>query len=207
MSLNDVFLKYQQGINEAQYLIDFSHSRYQSGGYKHPDVIRRFISKSAFIDIFISWESFLETSFLEYLNGELSASGRAVTRYATPMNLEHGRRIVVGTNKFFDWGNPEIVRRIASLYFEDGEPFSTTIGAVNSDLLDMRNVRNAAAHITSTTQTQLDATASRWLLRPVSNIEVYDFIFSSLPNVNPTKTVLSKLIESLNAAAFNITNY
>jgi hypothetical protein len=206
MALCDELIKYRQSVNDAFDIIDFSHSRYQSGGYKYPENIRKFMSRSACIDIFISWESFVEAAFLDFLVGELSVTGRAVTRYVIPIDFDHGRRIATGTNRYIDWGNPEIVRRMASLYFENGEPFSSIIGSINSDLLDLKKIRNAAAHITSTTQTQLDATASRWLSRPFTNIEVYDFIFSVVPNSNPTKTVLRTMVDSLDAAAFSIIN-
>ncbi len=122
--------------------------------------------------MFVAWESFIEASFTKFLCGEPSTTGLQIVCCATPRDLEHAQKMVIGVMKYVDWSHPEVIRKLAAIYFEDGHPFSTLISAIQSDLFDLRTIRNAAAHITSTTTHQLDALGQRKLRRPCLNIGV-----------------------------------
>jgi hypothetical protein len=206
MELVDIFNTYKQNIQDAVDIIDFAYSRYANGHYKYPKKIRVFNSKNAFLKIYISWESFLEASFISYMLGKSSTSGRTLVRYVTPLDSDHAQKLLIGTQRYFDWGNSENLRKLSKLYFENGEPFNGIIGSIVTDLSDLKTIRNAAAHISSTTSTQLDAVASRILNRSIVNIDVSDFIFSIDPN-NGTQTILDMYLAILEAAAVNITNF
>ena len=79
----------------------------------------------------------------------------------------HAHRILIGTQKYVDWSNPEIIRRLCNLFFDPSNPFDTYIASINTDLFDLKTIRNAAAHLTSTTSQQLDSLATRKLKRAV----------------------------------------
>ncbi len=68
-----------------------------------------FITESAFLKMFISWESFLERSFILYLMGNLSISGKAITRYANPVNEKHAHEILIGVMRYVDWSSPDFI--------------------------------------------------------------------------------------------------
>lgn len=207
MELVDILNNYKQNIQDAVDMLDFAYAQYANGRYKYNSSIRMFISRNSFLKIFITWENFLEDSFLNYMLGKLSTTGRALVRYVNPSDYEHAQKLLIGTQRYFDWGNVENVRKISKLYFENGDPFNSIISSIVIDLSDLRVVRNAAAHISSTTSTQLDAVASRKLARRIVNIDVSDFILSNDPNSNGTQTILDTYLAILDTAAVNIANF
>ncbi len=126
-----------------------------------------------------------------------------VTKYANPIDTEHAHKILIGTQKYVDWANNEIVNKIASIYFEEGEPFKTALNSISTDLSDLRVIRNASAHISSTTQNKLDAVASRVLSSSVTGISVSDFV-TKISKEDISKTVLQMYQLKLDITAENI---
>ncbi|MBB5210529.1 hypothetical protein [Microbulbifer hydrolyticus] len=203
MSLSDSIGEFRAGVSQVNAVLEKAYEVDSDGNEIFDELQQEFIVSSAFLRMFIHWETFVEASFASYLIGERSVNGTSVSRCVTPSDRDHALKILVGTQKYVDWANHEIVRRLANLYLEDGEPFSSNISAIARDLSDLKTVRNAAAHLSSTTQHQLDALASRVLGRAVSNFTVANFILHLDPN-DPSKTILQKYQELLDLAAENI---
>ena len=152
---------------------------------KSPDV-RAFMTEAAVLKLFIAWERFLEQSFLNYLMGAPSITGATVTRYLAPTSMHHAHQVLVGTQRYVDWGNPAVVKRLSQLYFDAGHPYETALAAVQSDLSDLRAIRNAAAHLSTSTSDQVDKVALRRLGRPVVGITVYDLVTAAGPHGGDT---------------------
>lgn len=178
-----------------------------SGAYLLTQQERSFVVDSAFLRIFIAWEGFLESVFIYYLLGNPSSAGTLAVRHATPATEQHARDMLIGTQKYVDWANPEIVRKLAKLYFYNGEPIEPVISAIQGDLFDIKTVRNAAAHLTSLTRKQLDALASRKLRRTCTMISVSDFILSADPAHSTGGSVLDNYVSILDAGADNIAKW
>lgn len=164
------------GFAFGNHLIARAHATNQAGSFMNPPDVRAFMTEAAVLKIYISWERYVEQSFISYLMGELSTTGVAVTSYLRTPTFEHANRAVIGTQKYVDWGNPDIVTRLASLYFPNGAPYKPALSAIISDLYDLRAVRNAAAHLSTTTSAQLDGVALRRLGHPVNGVTVYDLV-------------------------------
>jgi hypothetical protein len=151
--------------------------------------------------MFIVWERFLEQSFVRYLMGAPSTTGSQLVKYAQPVDEGHAHRIVIGTLRYFDWSLPEKIRIVAGLFFANGEPFETVLKGVHSELMDLKTLRNAAAHLSTSTSGQLDALGTRLLKQPVSQIDVYDLLLASAPGSTGGATILQGLLDTLDAAA------
>ncbi len=206
MPLNQVLSDYRSGINQVNSLISFAYQQNANQDYVHSNSIQEFITTSAFLRMFIHWEAFLENAFVEYMVGELSITGRPVQCYVSPADREHVHRILIGTQRYVDWANHDIVIKLADLFFLGGEPLKSNLSAVRMDLIDLRTIRNAAAHLSSTTQPKLDALASRKLSRPVSRVSVSDLIMALDPNSpsGTTSTFLQSYQLLLDITAENI---
>lgn len=178
-----------------------------SGAYVLSSSERAFIVDSAFLRMFIAWEVFLEEVFVRYLLGHTSTAGKGAQRLALPPNDQHAIELLIGTQKYVDWANPEIVRKLAKLVFINGDPILPIIGSIQTDLFDLKTVRNGAAHLTSTTSKQLDALASRKLGGARVNIAVSDFLSSVDPGSASGATILAGYLALLDAAADNIANW
>jgi hypothetical protein len=201
MALVDALNEFHNGVARVNsYNLMAFETDPVSGAYFRTVDEQVFITNAAFLHLFISWESFLESSFTEYMLGELSISGTAVARHVTPLTIDHARRILIGTQKYVDWANPDIVKRLANLYFVIGNPFDLYLTSIFATLIDLKHIRNAAAHLTSTTKTQLDAIASRKMNKPVVVSSISDFVFRPDP-LTPGSTFLDTYIADLIASA------
>lgn len=207
MGLAQNLLDYRSSITELNQHIIFAHQRYANGNYKHHSQLREFIAESAFLRIYVAWETFIEKSFIDYLINEESINQNRPAKWAMPINAKHANEIIIGNQKHMDWSNPETVRKISKIFFHQGYVFDTSLSAINSDLMDMKSIRNSAAHISSTTTSKLDGVASRILNSTVNNYSAYRLLFSVDPRATVTpKTVLERYIEILDVAAEQIAN-
>src|SRR5258708_2484610 len=116
--------------------------------------------------MFIAWETFLETSLHDLMVGGTPIGGGAPVRYVIPPNLTFAQKLVKGAMRYFDFANHENVRTIVNLYFENGYPYEPHISAIVSELNDLKTMRNASAHISSTTRQALQPLPGRIFVDP-----------------------------------------
>ncbi|MCS5491793.1 hypothetical protein [Algoriphagus limi] len=205
MGLQQNLDNFRNSVAECQQFITYAHNRYTSGGYKVQASLRKFISESSFLKLFIAWEKFLEESFIDYLMNEQSILGNRPAKFANPIDREHAQKLLIGTQKYVDWSNPEITRRLSIIYFHQGYVFNSELGAIQTDLFDLKTIRNSAAHLSSTTSSQLDALSTRLLRTPCHGYTAYDLLFSLDP-LNAGQTILNKYITVLDITAEKIAN-
>lgn len=93
MSLAQILSDYQSAVTRAQHLITSAHLPSSGGAYVWGADERTIITESAFLRIFIAWESLLEKCFIHYLMGRSSISGRNFTRYVNPRDEDHANLI------------------------------------------------------------------------------------------------------------------
>ena len=146
MSQENLLLDLKSGCAFGVSIIAQAHATDAGGQFLQPAPVRYFMTEAAVVRVHVAWERYLEESFLEYVMGAPSATGKAVTSYLAAPATDHARRVLIGTQRYVDWSNPEIVVRLARLYLGAGEPYSAALSAVQTDLFDLRIIRNAAAH-------------------------------------------------------------
>lgn len=187
--------------------INFANHKYANGTYKLPRNLREFICESAFLRIFISWETFVENSFVDYLLNEPSILNNRPAKWVNPINKEHAQEIIIGNQRYMDWSNPEAIRKISQMFFHLGYVFNTTLGSISNDLMDLKTIRNSAAHMSSTTSGKLDGLSTRILSVPCTNFTAYRLLFSTDPRstIGP-QTVLNRYLQILDVAAEQIAN-
>lgn len=203
MSLGETLDNFRQGIIQVNNYISMAYEQDAAGNDIFDEAKKDFLLSSSFLKMFIFWESFIEDAFSKYLIGHVSTNNTTVSCYVSPQDTQHALKILVGTQKYVDWANHEIVRRLASLYLENDNPFTSNISSISSELSDLKTIRNAAAHLSSTTHAQLDALATRVLNRPVQNTTITSLIMDMHPD-DETKTVLQYYQNILDIAAENI---
>jgi hypothetical protein len=187
--------------------INFANHKYSSGTYKIARNLREFICESAFLRIFIAWETFLENSFVDYLLNEPSILNNRPAKWVNPINKEHAQEIIIGNQRYMDWSNPEAIRKMSQIFFHQGYLFNTTLSAINNDLMDLKAIRNSAAHMSSTTSGKLDGVSARILNTPCNNYTAYMLLFYIDPrSVVANQTVLDRYLRILDVAAEQIAN-
>ncbi len=75
------------------------------------------------------------------------------------------------------------------MYFHQGYPYEPHLSAIFADLSDLRTMRNASAHISSTTQTALESLALRIFSQPLPRIGLYEMLTMNDPRSTAGETV------------------
>jgi hypothetical protein len=110
------------------------------------------IYELSFLRIFLAWEAFCEKTFLLYMLGEQTDTGYSPYRYVAPTDNTHAYNLVKTKKDFFDFSNHTGVIERAELFFQNGEPYRNILRTKNSELSDIKTIRNAIAHISKDSQ-------------------------------------------------------
>jgi len=178
VTLATALLELQSNVSQCDSLITNAHRVDAAGVSILPLVDRQQITVAAFLNLFVAWESFVEDTMTKLMSGSPTISGKYPTRYVSPPSQDSAKTMVIGINRYFDYANHNNLRRVVSMYFQAGYPFEPHLSSISSDLADLRTLRNASAHITSTTQKALEALAQRVLATPSSGINLYTLLTS-----------------------------
>lgn len=205
MTLADTLTVFRTEIKQCDDLIAHVHAVDAAGNAILPLLDRKQITIAAFLNMFIAWEMFLESAFSAYMTGEATTTGRLPVRYVSPPNADAAKAMVIGTQRYFDYGNHENIKKVARLFFKDGDPFKPHISSLIGDLADLRTMRNCSAHITSTTQTALESLALRLFGAPRPGIDLYQLLTSNDPRIHVGVTVFSAYRDKLLVGAALIT--
>ena len=191
----------QANVQQCESLIANIHQQDSNGGFLLPEIDRKQVTVAAFLNFFIAWESFLEECFANFLTGAQTIGGTQPTKYAAPINVGKAKAMLVGQNKYFDYGNLEAFRVVTRIYFDQGYPFEPHINAMSQDIADMRTIRNASAHITSTTQNKLEVLAQRLIGSAQPGIDVYSLVLANDPTQANGSTIFSSYRDRVLIAA------
>lgn len=207
MALAQHLADFRATYAELNMHILYANAKTATGRFKIAVNLREFICESAFLRMFIAWETFVENCFVDYLLNEPSILNNRPAKWVNPMNKEHALEIIIGNQRFMDWSNPEAIRKVSQIYFHQGYVFNSTLSAINNDLMDLKTIRNSAAHMSSTTASKLDGLSTRVLTVPCINYTAYKLLFSIDPRTTTSsQTVLERYLEILDFAAEQIAN-
>jgi len=201
MAIIDILNSLQNEINQCETLIAHAHASDHLSRPILPALDQKQITVAAFLNMFISWESFLEKAFGNYMTGGATINGNYPVKYVAPPSMEAAFAMIIGTHRYFDYGNHENVKKLATMYFENGYPFEPNVSSIISELADLRTMRNASAHITSTTQSALEALALRIFGQPRPGIDLYQLLVSRYPRAPLGNTVFTYYRDKLLIAA------
>lgn len=206
MPLARALASFKSKLIQCDSLIANAHKLDAAGAPFMPQIDREQVTTAAFLNGFIAWESFLEECITALMIGSPTISGTTPTKYVSPTTLEEASKIIIGTMRFFDYANHQNVLKIVKIYFRNGYPFEPHLSSVFSDLNDLRTMRNASAHISSTTQTALDALAVGLLGRPHPGITLYQLLTAVDPRSAAGDTVIAAYKAKLVVTAELIAN-
>lgn len=154
---------------------------------------------------FLAWETFLEESFILYLNGQRPPRGRAPRRFAFPTNYEMAAEWVVPEGmQYANWTVAGKVRQRAERFFVDGRPFAPVLQANINTLDDLRILRNAIAHASVSTTEKFEKLARDKLGSLPPGLIVGRFLGMTVPGSAPPVSFLESYLARLEFAARQI---
>lgn len=206
MSLSDSLAEFKANALQCDKLIANAHRTDAHGIALLPAIDQRQITVASFLNLYIAWETYLESVLTKLMSGECTISGAVPTRYVSPPSVEKARSLVSGVQRYFDYGNHEYVRKVVNMYFDQGYPFEPHLGSINTDLADLRTMRNVSAHITSTTRAALEGLAQRIFSTPQPGIDLYTILIAVDPRSAGGNTVFTECRQKLEIAAELIAN-
>ncbi len=160
---------------------------------RHEDLIVQI----AFLRGFISWETFLEESFILYLLGMSSPKGTSATRFAMPPDRERAEKLVAEGKQFADWTTTDSIIQKAERFFDNGIPFSGPLKSKNSTLSEIKIIRNAVTHSSKHCQEQFRKLVRSKLPVYTPGLTVGDFLSMTIPHSSPPESFLEKYISEL----------
>ena len=201
-----IYNQFDSSISDARTIITMAHATDPSGAFLWHTAARTQIVEGAFLKAFTSWESLLEASFVDFLMGSPSAIGTLPTRYASPLTKDHANKMIMGNLRYFPWAQPDAVKKVAKNFFPNGDPYETVLSSLQSDLIDMKTIRNATAHVSSTTAPALDALSSRKLKTVVVGFTPSQLLLAVDPSSTTGDTIVNYYFGQLQTAAHMITH-
>ena len=201
MPLHQVLAAFQASVGQCENLIANAHADGANGQSILPEVDQQQITVSALLNMFIAWETFLESSVIELMTGAPTTCGNLPIRYVSPPTTQAAKSLLKCTRKYFDYGNHQNMIRVTKLLFENGYPFEPHISAIYSDLDDLRTMRNSSVHTSSTTQTALAALANRIFAGPRGTMTLYRLLTAFDPRSATGETVLRTYKNKLTVTA------
>jgi len=107
------------------------------------------IYELSFLRIFLSWEWFIESTFILYMLGSKTDTGYSPKVYVSPKDQNHAYQFVKEGRDYADWTSPDVVIRKSSLFFKDGKPYKDTFEPIIREIQDLKTIRNAVVHMSA----------------------------------------------------------
>ena len=145
--LRDFSFRVQDSLNLSQeaylFRIKSPDGKYRSIGIRRIELF----AGLALFRIQMAWETFLENVFLRYMCGAMSASGYSTILLGNPRPSisDAMNELLSPSLRYLNWTPTDVLYR-ANNYFDQGEPFSSTISAITQTLREIAGVRNCLAH-------------------------------------------------------------
>ena len=101
----------------------------------------------ALFRIYMAWEDFLENVFLRYMCGAETPSGFSpLLIVSSKRSINEAMNELLGRGfRYLNWSSNNTLTR-ARIYFDQGEPFETTINSISNLLGEISAIRNSFAH-------------------------------------------------------------
>ena len=149
-----------EGINPA--------SRQRSLHSKH---VRRVV-ELAFMGVVAEWEEFLEQTLVRYMAGARCDNGYAPKiRLGYADSITHAYQLIAHDPKydpsrgFIALSSSKATLDLATLFFENGEPYKSALAVKRDRLADAVHLRNRIAHSSTKVRQDFKQTALRFLNR------------------------------------------
>ena len=103
------------------------------------------IIENIILQLWCSWEKFLEDIFIAYMLGDQSVRGSAVKVYVSPVDEQHAYRLIKNIMTYPEWAEISKIQINAENFFENSGPF-ILLPTLRADINGLRKIRNAIAH-------------------------------------------------------------
>jgi hypothetical protein len=146
---------------------------------------------------FLAFETFLEEAFALYSLGKTAPKGRTPQRFTFPPTRSIADEWIIPEGRqYASWDALHVSNR-AERYFRNGYPFSSILRAHQNALSEVKKIRNAIAHDSTSAQEKFKGVVRSKLgiLPPGTNVG--NFLVRPIPHSAPPQTFLEWYVEKL----------
>ncbi len=144
-----------------------------------------YIYEISFIKMLTSFEIYLETSFIGYLEGKSTRVFRP-KKITKSLSNEKAYLLVKRGRKYPDWTTVSEVKGMAEIFFDNGEPYSNAFVGTETRFNDMKTTRNAIAHTSRNAINFFETLVRTELPTLASNISPGQFLRSNETTTSTT---------------------
>src|ERR1700722_20604865 len=99
MPLATALAEFNACATQCENLIKHAHQKDAASNYILPGIDRKQITTAALLNLFVGWETFLESSLSNLMTGAATISGNLPVRYVSPPTVEHALQVIIGPMK------------------------------------------------------------------------------------------------------------
>ncbi len=107
--------------------------------------MRDMMIENVVLNIYSSWEQFLENIFIAYMLGNKSDNGMTVVKYVSPIDNDHAYKLIKNVTLYPDWTDIDKILINADNFFKNGGAFKI-LRTLKGELNAIKKIRNAIAH-------------------------------------------------------------
>jgi|SRR3972149_6579026 len=166
-----VFLTSVRESSELLQAVDKIRQDAPRGRVVLPRTRFQLVAELAYLQLYLSWEEFLEESFVRYFCGSRSPNGTTYPRLIKPKDNDSARAFLFANRRYLDWTDHSAIVRIAETVFQNGGPFAT-LSSSSRTLTDMKKIRNRITHRSQSARNEFEDVVRQQLgsmPRPVLN--------------------------------------
>ncbi len=172
--------------------------RFPSGVPKFSSRHKEMVIKFAFLQSFLSWETFLDESFTLYLLGEKPPRGRKPVREHTPKRRKDAERLIIGGDrKYAEWTRTSDLRSRSKTFFRHHDPYDAPLRANSRTFDEMNVIRNAIAHTSAHSQESFKKLARNFFGTYPPSLTIGKFLTTSVPSTSPPQTFMQYYLSSV----------
>lgn len=145
VGIKDSYHQFNKEIDSIFDVLNKSIKLYEDSSISYDQDLHFMITETCFVNLFNSWEYFLEKTFIFYLLGHQSMSGKVYPCCVKPLDEKHAYDILKGTKTYPKWTDHKERSCLARLYFENSGPFAC-LDENPIELHEILDIRNSIAH-------------------------------------------------------------
>lgn len=135
----------------------------------------------AFLRSFLAWEGFIEDSFILYMLGKLPPKGKAPVRFVLPPTRPAAHTLAAGGRAYAKWDDSQDVVSLAERFFRGGVPYAGVLRSKQQLLQDVKTIRNACAHDSTSAREKFEGLVRRELTVLPPKLTVGGFLDTTNP--------------------------
>lgn len=144
-SLGDIYSNFKKELEDNQNILSQSIELFDARNFGYPQELHYKIVETCFVEMFNSFENFIEKAFISYLTRKPDLKGNKYKCYVSPKDEKHAYNILKGKNNYPKWTDIKEICLIVDLYFEDCGPFKQ-LCTNPSELQEIKNIRHYIVH-------------------------------------------------------------